>query len=107
MSEGLDRTRRCTVRCTLLPNHQTEAASRNGNGLRLSLALLSFSLLTIASASASAVGEVVVIPFQGPPIPVVHRALYVCQRVVTSAIPPAYNLVPPGDVAKANTDRLV
>jgi len=79
-----------------------------GKRLRLSLAVLSFSLLTMAAASASAVGKVVVIPFQGPPIPVVQRALYVCQRVVTSAIPPAYNLVPPADVAKAMAgDRLV
>jgi hypothetical protein len=41
-----------------------------------------------------------VLPFTGPPIPVVQRALAVCQRVVTQAIPPAYNTVPPADLGR-------
>jgi hypothetical protein len=76
------------------------SALRYSNGLRTLLVAFVFCLLTAAGTEARAIGKVAVLPFTGPPIPVVQRALYVCQRTVTSSIPPAYQLVPPANLAR-------
>jgi hypothetical protein len=92
------------VNSTLLTNCK-ETVLRNRpitgrlhQGQRALVAALSFTLLTTASWEALAIGKVAVIPFTGVQVPVVQRALFVTQRIVTSAIPPAYTLASANDV---------
>ncbi len=68
--------------------------------MRPLLVTLVFCLMTAAASEARAIGKVAVLPFTGPQLPVVQRALYVAQRIVTSSIPPAYQLVPPADLSR-------
>ena len=77
--------------------HQSLSLHR---GLRALLAAFSFLILTAASWEALAIGKVVVVPFSGVQVPVVQRALFVTQRVVTSAVPPAYTVASANDVTR-------
>jgi hypothetical protein len=83
----------------LLQNHR-KTVSRSQLSLRVLLPTFLFCLVTAAGTEAKAIGKVAVLPFTGPQIPVVQRAVFVCQRIVTSSIPPAYQLVPAGEVAR-------
>jgi hypothetical protein len=85
----------------LLQNHCQTVSRVRFVGLRGLLAAFVLCLVTAAGSEAQAVGKVAVLPFTGPPIPVVQRALYVCQRIVTSSIPPAYQMVPPANLARS------